>query len=96
MTTSLTPTRHPGRTNSLAAAAGALGAVAVLFALGPASSVWSDVFGGSETTPVQQAPPVSVPAGSGGQVVEAPCFRMPPGGMGVDGSVPICETTIAP
>jgi hypothetical protein len=96
MTTSLTPTRQPRRNNALAAAAGAAGVVAVLLALGPATSVWSDVFGGSETAPVQQAPPVSVPAGSGGQVIEAPCFRMPLAGMGVDGGVPICATTIAP
>ena len=96
MTTSLTPTRQPHRNNALAATAGEAGVVAVLVALTPVTSVWNDVFGGSDTAPVQQAPPLTVPAGSGGQVIEAPCFRMPLAGMGVDGGVPICETTIAP
>jgi hypothetical protein len=96
MTTSLTTTRHPRRTNSLVAGAGAASVIALLFAFGPATTVWTDVFGNSDTAPANQAPGLTVPADSGGQVIEAPCFRMPPGGMGVDGGVPICESTIAP
>jgi hypothetical protein len=65
-------------------------------ALGPGRAVWTDVFGNSDTAPVQQAPGLTVPASEGGQVIKVPCFRVPLGGMPQDGGVPMCTTTIAP
>ena len=95
MTTSLTPTRQPRRTSPVIAAAGAASAVALLVTLGAGTSVWTDVFGSSDTAPSQQAPGLTVPAGGSGYV-KAPCFRMPLGGMPDEAGVPMCNKVIAP
>lgn len=101
-TTASHPHRH--RIAQISAAGAAAGALALIVAIGP-TSVWSNVFGDTETHAPAQAPaqppaqapalpPALPPAVGKTHVMGHPCFRVPLGGMPEFGGVPMCPFVV--
>ena len=89
---STTASHQSHRLAQITAAGGAAALLALGVTIGP-TTVWSDVFGGTDT----QAPaPALAPAPSVSHphVIEHPCFRAPLGGMPDIGGVPMCTVVV--
>ena len=85
---STTASHQSHRLAQITAAGGAAALLALGVTIGP-TSVWSNVFGGTDT-PAPAPPPAVIQT----HVIEHPCFRAPLGGMPDIGGVPMCTVVV--